>query len=85
MCIAVPMRVVEIDYPMAVCEAKGVKRKVNLLLLEEGDVKIGDYVVVHVGTAIEKIREEEAKEIWDLLESIVKEEHARGKHSTGSP
>ena len=70
MCIAVPMRIVEINYPMAVCEAKGVRREVNLMLLDESEVKVGDYVVVHVGTAIEVIREEEAKEVWELLDRI---------------
>ena len=73
MCIAVPMRIVEIDYPMAVCESKGVRRKVNLMLIDENEVKVGDYVVVHVGTAIEVIREEEAKEVWELLDRIAEE------------
>ena len=73
MCIAVPMRIVEIDYPMAVCEAKGVRRKVNLMLIDENEVQVGDYVVVHVGTAIEVIREEEAKEVWELLDRIAEE------------
>ena len=70
MCVAVPMKVVEIDYPMAVCEALGVKRRVNLMLLPEGEVRPGDFVVVHVGTAIEIIREDEAREVWDLLQLL---------------
>ncbi|BAT71945.1 hydrogenase assembly chaperone hypC/hupF [Thermosulfidibacter takaii ABI70S6] len=70
MCIAVPMKIVELNYPMAICEAKGVRREVNLMLLDESNVKVGDYVVVHVGTAIEVIREEEAKKIWELYEEI---------------
>ncbi len=73
MCIAVPMRIVEIDYPMAVCEAKGVRRKVSRMLIDENEVQVGDYVVVHVGTAIEVIREEEAKEVWELLDRIAEE------------
>ncbi len=70
MCIAVPMKIVELNYPVAICEAKGVRREVNLMLLDEGDVKVGDYVVVHVGMAIEVIREEEAREVWKLFEEM---------------
>ncbi len=70
MCIAVPMRIVELDYPMAVCEAKGVRREVNLMLIEEDRVRVGDYVVVHVGTAIEVIDEREAEELWKLLDEL---------------
>ena len=71
MCVGVPMKVVEINYPMAVAEAKGVKRTISLMLLPEGEVKEGDYVMVHVGNAIEKIDEEEAKEIWKVLDEVM--------------
>ncbi len=81
MCIAVPMRIVELDYPMAVCEAMGVRRRVNLMLLDEDSVKVGDYVVVHVGTAIEVIREKEAKQIWELFDQLLEDGGARGEHS----
>jgi len=71
MCVGVPMKVVEINYPMAVAEAKVVKRTISLMLLPEGEVKEGDYVMVHVGNAIEKIDEEEAKEIWKVLDEVM--------------
>jgi len=71
MCVGVPMKVIEINYPMAVAEAKGVKRTISLMLLPEGEVKEGDYVMVHVGNAIEKIDEEEAKEIWKVLDEVM--------------
>jgi hydrogenase expression/formation protein HypC len=70
MCVGVPMRIVEIDYPMAVAEAKGVKRTVSLMLLPEDEVKVGDYVMVHVGNAIEKINEKEAEEVWKALDEV---------------
>jgi hydrogenase expression/formation protein HypC len=72
MCVGVPMKVVEINYPMAVAEAKGVKRQISLMLLPEDEVKVGDYVMVHVGNAIEKIDEEEAKKVWEILEEVLK-------------
>ena len=72
MCVGVPMRIVEINYPMAVAEAKGVRRTVSLMLLPEDEVKVGDYVMVHVGNAIEKIDEKEAEEVWKALDEVLK-------------
>jgi len=66
------MRIVEINYPMAVAEAKGVRRTVSLMLLPEDEVKVGDYVMVHVGNAIEKIDEKEAEEVWKALDEVLK-------------
>ncbi|OMH40944.1 HypC/HybG/HupF family hydrogenase formation chaperone [Desulfurobacterium indicum] len=71
MCVGVPMRIVEINYPMAVAEAKGVKRNINLMLIPEEDVKVGDYVMVHVGSAIEVISEEAANDIWEALDELL--------------
>jgi hydrogenase expression/formation protein HypC len=71
------MKIVEIDYPMAVAEAKGVKRRISLMLLPEEEVKEGDFVMVHVGNAIEKIDEEAAKEVWEALEEVLK--HLEGE------
>ncbi len=71
MCVGVPMKVVEINYPMAVAEAKGVRRTISLMLLPEEEVKVGDYVMVHVGNAIEVIDEKEAEEIWKTLDEIL--------------
>ncbi|WP_022846125.1 MULTISPECIES: HypC/HybG/HupF family hydrogenase formation chaperone [unclassified Desulfurobacterium] len=71
MCVGVPMKIVEINYPMAVAEAKGVKRNINLMLIPEDEVKVGDYVMVHVGSAIEVISEEAASEIWEALDELI--------------
>ncbi|WP_456396687.1 HypC/HybG/HupF family hydrogenase formation chaperone [Desulfurobacterium sp.] len=71
MCVGVPMRIVEINYPMAVAEAKGVKRNINLMLIPEDEIKVGDYVMVHVGSAIEVISEEAANEIWEALDELL--------------
>jgi hydrogenase expression/formation protein HypC len=71
MCVGVPMKIVEIDYPMAVAEAKGVRRNISIMLLPEGEVKVGDYVMVHVGNAIDVINEKEAEEIWKALDEVM--------------
>lgn len=80
MCVGVPMQVVEIKYPSGVAEARGVKRNIGLQLLPENEVKVGDYVIVHVGFAIEKLRKEEADEIWEGFDELLRmmEEEERG-------
>ncbi|CAB50147.1 HypC/HybG/HupF family hydrogenase formation chaperone [Pyrococcus abyssi] len=72
MCLAIPGRVVEIRDNVGIVDFGGVKREVRLDLLS--DVKVGDYVIVHTGFAIEKLDEERAKEIleaWDEVFSIL--------------
>ncbi|MHC1566291.1 MAG: HypC/HybG/HupF family hydrogenase formation chaperone [Candidatus Syntropharchaeia archaeon] len=64
MCLAIPARVIHIQDNWGKADFGGVMRKVRLDLLE--DVKEGDYVLVHVGFAIEKIDEEEAMEFYRI-------------------
>jgi len=59
---------VEIEGKDAVVDYGELKQKIRLDLLE--DVKIGDYVLVHVGYAIQKLDEEEAKETLRILEEL---------------
>lgn len=68
MCLAIPMKVVELEGSFGKVEAEGVRRKVSLQLLP--DVNLGDYVLVHAGFAIEKIDEQEAKRTLDLLAEL---------------
>ena len=69
MCIAIPGKVIEIEYPFAVVDFKGTRKKIRIDLLE--DVKEGDWVLVHVGFAIQKVDEEEAKKTAELLEEVL--------------
>ncbi len=59
MCLAVPMQVKTIENEMAVCEIDGVQREASLMMID--DVQVGDYVLIHVGFAIEKIDDDEAQ------------------------
>ncbi len=68
MCIAIPGKVVEVDYPFAIVDFKGTKRKIRVDLID--DLKVGDWVLVHVGIAIQKVDEEEAKKTAELLEQV---------------
>ena len=71
MCLGIPMCVTRVDGLDAVCEAHGVTRRVSLFLLQEEPVAVGDYVMVHVGYAIQRMSEQEARSSWELLDCIV--------------
>jgi hydrogenase expression/formation protein HypC len=68
MCVAIPMRVVEINGNEAVCEYEGIKRTARIDLLPE--VKIGDYVLIHVGFVIQKIDIDSAEETLKLYKQM---------------
>lgn len=68
MCLAIPSKIVEIRDQMSVIDVDGVRREASLMLLE--DVKVGDYVMVHAGFAIQKIDATEAFESLKLLRQV---------------
>jgi hydrogenase expression/formation protein HypC len=71
MCLGIPMQIKSIDGFMAKCEAKGVHREVSLFMLQDEDFQIDDYVVVHVGYAIQKISQQEARTAWELYDQML--------------
>jgi hydrogenase expression/formation protein HypC len=71
MCFGIPMRVQSIDGFIARCEAKGVEREANLLMLEQEGIAVGDYVVVHLGYAMDKVSPEEAAAAWEVYDRIL--------------
>ncbi len=73
MCLAVPMRIVSIDGYQACCEAKGVERDVSLRLLGDEPVAVGDYILVHVGFALQVVSADEATATWDLFDELALE------------
>ncbi|ASJ06781.1 HypC/HybG/HupF family hydrogenase formation chaperone [Thermococcus pacificus] len=68
MCLAVPGRIIEIEGKTAVVDFGGVKREVRLDLLPEA--KVGDYVIVHTGFAIERLDEKRALEILEAWAEV---------------
>ena len=70
MCLAIPMQITNINGFNARCAAKGVERDVSLLLLQGEMLQEGDYVLIHVGYAIQKISEQEAQSTWELLDQL---------------
>ena len=73
MCLAVPMQVKSIDDFQCVCEARGIEREVSLFMLQGEDVTPGDFVLVHVGYAIQKITAQDASISWQLFDQILAE------------
>lgn len=74
MCLSIPAKIVEINDQMAKVEVGGVKYEASLQMLT--GVKVGDYVLLHTGFAIEKIDEEEAiatLQVFEDFENLNKE------------
>jgi hydrogenase expression/formation protein HypC len=74
MCLGIPMQVVSVDGFIARCEAKGVERDVNLFMMQDERVEIGEFVMVHVGYAIQKMTEQDARSAWEVYDQMLGEE-----------
>ncbi len=73
MCLAIPGRIVEIvdaDNQIAKVDVGGVKRNINIGMLDKDEARVGDYVLIHVGFAMSKVDEKEAHETLRLLKEI---------------
>jgi len=77
MCLSIPSKVVKIseDQTMCTVDTMGVQRDANLMMMGDDDVKVGDYVLLHIGFVMNKIDDEEAlasidtyKEILELMD-----------------
>lgn len=70
MCLAIPARIShfpDADEPLAVADVMGVQRKVSLELLQDDPPRVGDWVLVHVGFAMSKISDQQAREQLEML------------------
>ena len=75
MCLGIPMQIKSISGYVANCEAKGVERDVSLFMMQDDELLVDDYVVVHVGYAIQKITPQEARTAWDLYDQMLEGEN----------
>lgn len=71
MCLGIPMQIKSIDGFTAQCEAKGVTRDVSLFMMQDELPEVDDFVVVHVGYAIQKISPQEAQTAWELYDQML--------------
>ena len=72
MCLAVPLKIVEIDGMNAIGEVEGLRRNMRLDFIREP--KVGEYVIVHAGFAIERLPEAQALadiEAWAEVENAL--------------
>jgi hydrogenase expression/formation protein HypC len=74
MCLAIPMQITRIDGFDARCAIRGVERDISLFMLQGEDIVVGDYVLVHVGYAIQRLSAEEAAASWELFDQILDDE-----------
>lgn len=74
MCLAIPSKVVAIkDNHLALVDTFGAQREVLLDLMPES-IEVGDYILIHVGYAIGKLNEDEARKTLDLYKEIIDHE-----------
>jgi hydrogenase expression/formation protein HypC len=78
MCLGIPMQVIAVDGYLARCSAQGIERDVSLFLLQDEPVANGDFVMVHVGYAIQKMTAQEARSAWELFDEVLAAEGAEG-------
>ncbi|CAN5537261.1 HypC/HybG/HupF family hydrogenase formation chaperone [soil metagenome] len=73
MCLAIPGKIVEMvdmENRIVKVDVGGVRRNVNVGMLDENEIEIGNYVLIHVGFAMTKIDEKEAEETLRILNEI---------------
>lgn len=69
MCLAIPAKILEIEGDRAKVDYGGTVREANLTLIE--DPKVGDYVIVHAGYAIQRLDASEAEETLELFRQLL--------------
>lgn len=67
------MRIESVNGYTARCQAKGIYRDVSLFMMQDELPQIDDFVMVHVGYAIQKVTEAEARSAWELYDQILAE------------
>ena len=75
MCLAMPAQIVSIEEDNATVSLGGVKKSINLSLVD--DVAVGDYVIIHVGYALSKLDQQEAEKTLKDFQSMYSEKENR--------
>lgn len=70
MCLAIPMQITQLEGGTARATARGIERSVDLMLVQDQDIAIGDFVIVHVGYALQRLEPNDALATWQLLDSV---------------
>lgn len=79
MCLAVPSEIVSIRDRMATIDVSGARREISLMLLPE-EARIGEFVIVHAGFAIQKIDRDAGLEAHRLLKELIESQEFRAEY-----
>ncbi len=79
MCLAVPSEIISINDLMATIDVSGARRDISLMLLPE-EARVGDFVIVHAGFAIQKIDREAGQEALRLIKELVESEEFKAEY-----
>lgn len=79
MCLAVPSEIVGINDLVATIDVSGARRNISLMLLPE-EVRVGDFVIVHAGFALQKIDREAGQEALRLIKELVESEEFKAEY-----
>jgi hydrogenase expression/formation protein HypC len=80
MCLAIPVRVVELrDESTAIVDLDGVRKEISLALVD--GVQVGDYVILHVGYALSKLDPDEAERTLALFAALPRDTTAQSTHT----
>ncbi len=73
MCLSIPSKVIKISEDETICtvDTMGVQREANLMMMGDGEVKVGDYVLLHIGFVMNKIDKEEALKSIETYKEIL--------------
>jgi hydrogenase expression/formation protein HypC len=77
MCLGIPMEVIAVSGHLARCSAHGIEREVSLFMLQDEPIAIGDFVMVHVGYAIQKMTLQQARSAWELYDEVLRAEESK--------
>lgn len=75
MCLGLPLKVVEVNGNNAVGEMNGIKRNIRIDFIK--DLKIGDYVMVHAGFALDKMDKKLADETKECINEVIEAAHQK--------
>jgi hydrogenase expression/formation protein HypC len=82
MCLAIPVKIVELaENDMALADVGGIRKEISLALVD--DVRVGDYVILHVGYAINRLDPEEAEKTLALFAELTEHERQMALASAG--
>ena len=70
MCLAIPMQITRLDGDTARASSRGIERDIDLMLVRDQPLAVGDFVIVHVGYALQRLAPDDALATWQLLDEM---------------